>query len=199
MPSRININLLPPELKEIKKRQQRKGFIVRVSIFTLLAMIVITASLLSFVVIQNARITQANKSLENIRNRIDTYKDSEAIAIILASRLDGIHSIILKDYPQIEALNLITALTPKDVRILAFNVDRNNKVTISAETNSVSSADTFFINLTDPKFNEGKISTVVVESMSRNKDRLIKFDLAVTLPGSVSSQATGSILAPPPK
>lgn len=178
---RININLLPPELKEFKNRERRKSLIVRVSVGLLALMIVLTGSLLSAVVLQNVRISNANKRLEETKNEVNSYKEAEAIAVVLRTRIDGINTLMAKEFPQAEAFNLVNSLTPDQVRIFSFSINKTNKLALQGETNSTQSLSGFFNSLIDPKFNEGRISKVVVDSLNRDRSSRIRFDLSITL------------------
>lgn len=177
---RININLLPPELKESKKREKRRSLVTGLSIGLLVLMVLITGALLVVVVLQNRRITEANKNLENTKIEVNSYKQQEAIAVVLKSQLSTIDSLIKHEFPQAQAFNLINALTPEGIRIFSFSINKANKIVLQGETSDTFALETFFNNLIDPKFNEGKISKVVIDSLNRDRDSKIRFDLSIT-------------------
>lgn len=177
---RININLLPPELKEYKKREKKRGLIIRLSIGLLVIMVVITASLLVSVVLQNRKIVAGKQKLETTRVKVNAFKQKEALAVVLKTQIDDINSLITKEFPQSEAFNLINSLTPPRIRVYSFSINKSNKIILQGETTDTLALETFFNNLVDPKFNEGKISKVVVDSLNRDKDAKMRFDLTIT-------------------
>lgn len=177
---RININLLPPELKEIKKREKKRSLIIRLSIGMLVLMVIATTILLISVVLQNRKISLANQKLGTTKNEVNNYKKQEAVAVVLKSQLDTISTLFSKEFPQAQAFNLVNALTPAQIRVYSFSINKSNKIVLQGETQNTSSLETFFNNLIDPKFNEGKISKVVVDSLNRNREGKIRFDLTIT-------------------
>lgn len=192
----IKINILPAELKEVKIREQRKALIVTLSVLMLGIMVLITAGLLLAVVIQKSKIDHANSDLTKTQGNVSSFKDQEALALILKSRIDGVNAILKKEFPQSEAFTLINTITPSDINITSFSVGRTSEITLQGESSSISSVDTFFNTLVDPKFNDGKIAQATLQSLNRSIDKKIKFELTLTLVGAGTSKPA---IAPPPK
>jgi Tfp pilus assembly protein PilN len=139
--------------------------------------------LMAVSITQNALYQRENRALDNLKTQVGTYKEQEAIAFLLKSRMAGITQLTAKQYPQTAAFNLLTALTPDEVKIFAFKVDRTDKVNIQGETASTAALDTYFNNLVDPKATEGKIPKVTLSSLSKGNTGLLRFDLNVLTQG----------------
>jgi len=180
---RISINLLPPELKLSKKKEQKKQWAMRVSVGVLVGMILATSSLIAVSVVQSALLSSEERKLENLKNQVATYKEAEGIASLLRNRLTGILQANQKKYPQTEAFIMLTKLTPEEVNLFAFKVDKSLKASLQGQTNSPARLEEYFTNLTDPKVNEAKINRVTVNNLNKGVAETIRFDLDVTAKG----------------
>lgn len=176
---RLSINLLPPELKLNKKKQHKKNLIIRISVGILMLMILITSGLLSVSIYQKSQLEVESTALEKLKSQLGSYREQEVIAFLLRNRLSGITQAENKQFPQTQAFNLLTGITPLDVSIYAFKVDRSDKVNIQGQTNNTQALGELFINLTDPKVNVGKVSKVNLNSLNKSGADLYRFDLNV--------------------
>ncbi len=177
----ISINLLPPELAGASKKKQKNVLISQISIGVLIAMIILTTSVLGFTFAQTQISKKSQEKVTVAASEVTALKPNEEVVAVVKNRIGGISSILFQDSLQSQAFNLIYALTPKEVTLLSFTVDKGGKIGLSGETQSLPSLDAFFIALTDPTKHEGKISSVKVESLNRRLGGKIRFDLTVNL------------------
>jgi hypothetical protein len=177
----ISINLLPPELAVASKKKEKHIFFNQISIGVLILMIVITALVFGFTFAQSQAQKKSQENVATAVSQISALKPKEEVISIVKNRLGGISGVISQDSIQTKAFNLIFTLVPENMLILSFTVDKSGKVELSGETQSISALDQLFEGLTDPKKNEGKISSAKIESLNRRLGGKIRFDLTINL------------------
>lgn len=183
---KLAINLLPPEFGVEAKNKTKKQTILRVSIIFLVLTIIAAGIVLGMEIYQRLNLTKTEKQIEAAKGQITALHDAESLNFLLKSRLNSITNINSQNPFDAQTFNLITILMPPDVRMLTFNIGRNNQITIAGDTTSNPSLQVFFNNLIDPSSNEGKIQSVNIESLSLGQNGRIRFDLTLTLSGATS-------------
>lgn len=178
---KLKINLIPPEIKEIVRKDAKRILINKVSIGLLGLLIFLTAVILAVVVYQKASLNKVNSSIEQTKAQINKNVDKEAILKLLKNRLDTINQFTENRYKQGEVFKLISSLFPPGITMDSLEIEKTSKVAISGSTEGTTSMQNFFNNLTDPKMNEGKIASVSIESLSLSQKGGIRFDLKVNL------------------
>lgn len=178
---KLRINLIPPEIKERAKRDLRRSTISRISVGLLGILILLTSIILAIVIFQGARLGALSSEIEQEKSKIGSLKDKEAVMHLLKNRIDTINQFTQNKYKQGEVYDLMTSLFSPGITLSSMRIDKGSKVTVTGDTGSTASLQNFFDNLTDPKINEGKVSGVNVESLSKNPKGSIRFDLGVTL------------------
>lgn len=177
----ISINLLPVELAVVKKQQERKTLVVKISTIILAATVLLTALVLVLGITQNFNIDRLETQIKSSREKITQHKDREGLAYVLRKRIDAISGISKTDTTHALTLNLITNLLPADVKMLNFNNNKKGQMLFSGETNSSRSLQTFFDNLNNPSSHEGRILGTRIESLTLAGGSNIKFDLTILL------------------
>ena len=185
---KININLLPPELSSAIKDRGRKTLIVRASVIFLIIMIGITSVFISVILAQSLQFKEVEQKLAASESDIAGLKNQEGILINLKSRVDGINNLYNAPSPQADAFNLMTSLMPGGMSLNTFTINKQNNLVLGGETSSTKVLETFFTNLTDPTEHLGQISTVKLDSLARNQNGSLRFDLTITLTGQKLSQ-----------
>lgn len=179
--SKILINLLPVELREETKRQERKLLITKISILLIIVVIVITASILGFRFFVNQETSKANQFISEAENKITSFKKQEELITVLRNRIGQISSLLSQDSFQVQAFNLVYALTPENITLVSFDAKNKGIIDLAGETSGLQSLNDFFGILTDPKKNEGRIGQVIVESLSADAEKNIKFNLSINV------------------
>jgi hypothetical protein len=177
---KISINLLPIELREKSKKNTRKNRINQASIGVLVVVIIITLSVLSWTIVLKSSLQKANSDLATITQQVQAQKEKEGLVVLLKSRLDIINKLIQKESISTQSFNLISSLLPIDIKMLNLAVDKSGKIRMTASTTSLTSMQSFFNNLTDPKKNEGKITATKVESLNKTQDGNYNFELTIS-------------------
>lgn len=177
---RISINLLPLNLKENKHLLYKKKLVSAASIGFLGLLVVFSIVLIALSVIQNRQLESETASLAKAQLTLSSFKEKEAAVIILKKRLDSISQIMKQKYPQTDSFLLIDSLLPPETTIQSFRVDQTNIVNLQGSSETASSLQQFFDNLTDPKINEGKVIKTVISNLNRGSSPKLGFDLAIS-------------------
>lgn len=179
--NQILINLLPVELRANNTESKKKSLLVRLSIGWLLIMVVATVGLLSFRFIQNNQIQNLNGQVNEAKQKVNTFKPQEELVLVLKQRIKGISEIISQESAPSQAFNIITSLTPAQVRIVSFSTDRSGNIVMEGQADNLNTLKELFDNLTDPKRNEGRIASSRVESLSQGASDQVRFNLTIVL------------------
>lgn len=178
---KLKINLIPPEIKEKKKKEAKRSTVNRISIGLLGVLIIITSFVLGVIVIQNTTLQNLNTEIENEKNKIAGFKDKEAVAFFLNNRMTTISNFSDKNYKQSSYYELMTKLVPEGVEIEVMQIDKTNKITLSGATNSTAAFGEYLSNLTNPVNNDGLVDFVTIESLSRTATGIIRFNFVVNM------------------
>lgn len=183
---KLKINLIPPELKELAKKDAKRSLVNKISILLLGLLIMVTSGILAVVVYQNMALGALNTSLGQERAKLDSVKDKEVVVKLLKNRIDTINQFTTNRYKQGEIFNIMMSLLPPGIELGSIQINKTPAVIIAGETEDSEVLQTFFNNLTDPKINDGKITLVTVESLSQSQTGGIRFDLKVNLAAGVN-------------
>lgn len=179
--SKLLINLLPAELREETKRQERRSRITKISVLLIVVVIIITSSILGFRFFVNEESTKANQLVSEAENQISGLRKQEELITVLRNRVSKISTLLGQESFQVQAFNLVYALTPEDITLISFDAKNKGEIDLAGETSGLQYLNDFFGILTDPKKNEGRLGQVVVESLSADANKSIKFNLSINV------------------
>ncbi|HLC88379.1 MAG TPA: PilN domain-containing protein [Patescibacteria group bacterium] len=183
---KLRINLIPPELKELAKKDAKRVLVSKISILLLGLLVLVTSVILSVVIYQSVSLGALKAAIDQERLKINSSKDKEAVLKLLKNRIDTINQFTGNRYKQGEIYTMMMKLFPPGIVLSSIQINKTPIVTITGETDDTLSLQDFFNNLTDPKTNEGKITSVKVESLSQSQKGGIRFDLKVNLAAGVN-------------
>ena len=178
---KLKINLIPPEIKENAKKAAKSAIIVRISVGLLGVLILITAGILSVIIFQSLTVRTLNADIEKEKAALAAVKDKEAVVYFLKNRIDTINKFAATQHTQNELFEVVTGLIPAGINLVSLQIDKSDQVSLQGDTGSSASLDNFFNNLTDPKINDGKVSSVEVENLNRGQFGSIRFTLTLKL------------------
>jgi hypothetical protein len=176
----VLINLLPEELLNKEKVKSKKTVVTRVSIALLMVMILVTSTTLLFRVFQNRNVQIANRQLEEAQEKVSALKEQEGLIGYLKQRLSTIQTLENQESKYTKSYNLITSLTPVFTKINLLSFDKSGNINVSVTAPDTTSLNIFLSNLIDPKQNQGKITKVKIDSLSRSIDGQYRADLTIT-------------------
>lgn len=177
---KITINLLPEELLHQAKEYQQRSTIFKLSLGLLVVMIFLASALLVLRFIQNQTLISLNNSLGNSQEKVAGFKNQEGQLVFLKERLGSINSLLNQDSKTVASYNLINSLAPTSLIITTLSADKDGNILITAETPNTAVLRVFFDHLTSPSLNQGKISKVLINSLSQSGN-IYRMDLAVTV------------------
>lgn len=178
---KLKINLIPPEIKEKKKKDAKRSVVNRISIALLGLLIIVTAAVLGIIVVQNTTLQRLNTDIESEKSKISGLKDKEAVIFFLKNRIDTISNFSDKNYKQGDYYELMTGLVPQGVNLLSLQIDKSDKIALNGDTVSTEALGAYLSSLTDPAKNDGLINYVAVESLSRTAAGVIRFSFLVNM------------------
>lgn len=183
---KLRINLIPPELKELAKKDAKRSLVNKISILLLGVLVLFTSGVLSVVVYQNMTLEALNVTLGQERSKLESVKDKEVVVKLLKNRIDTINQFTTNRYKQGEIFNTMMSLLPPGIDLGSIQINKTPSVIIAGETGDSEVLNNLFNNLTDPKINDGKITSVTVQSLSQSQNGGIRFDLKVNLAAGVN-------------
>ncbi len=177
----ISVNLLPAEVRVLEKNLKKRSKLFRISAGVVLFMIILTAGIFIFRIIQGQLLTRTNQDLQSAQSQVASLKKQEGLAVYLKLRLSSIEGLKGQPSAQSQAYNLVAALIPSNMNILLLSVDKVKSVELSTQSPDSATLGKFFDNLVNPQVNQGKISKVQVDDLNKNGSSGYKVDLTITL------------------
>lgn len=167
---KISINLLPVEFSVIQEREKRFYKVQAISIAVLLLLIFLASTTVALGYLQSKQVKQAQSDLSSAENLVSGLKDKESSLMALKNRINNIQQIQKDPSKQRTMYNLIDSLIPSNITVNSISIDKGGDVLISAVFRNISLFDDFVENLVSKEKNEGRITTVGIENLSRARD-----------------------------
>lgn len=178
---RILINLLPEELAKVEREKNRKKWVIRLSSIMMAFVTVVTSTTLGFGIFQNTKDQKVNLNIEKIRSKINSFNDNEGYLTLIKQRLNVMQRLEPQDVSKLASIQFLLSLTPKEVKILSFSVDRDKEISFSAVGSSLVSLNSFFNNLIEEKSNGGKVTKLKIGNLSFDTGGGYRFDITAVL------------------
>lgn len=182
---KISINLLPPELLNVKRTNAHKSLLFKASIGILVIMIGVTGSLLFVNLIQNQALSQATEQNQEAHQQLDSLSSQQSAIFSLKQRLGTIDILIATTSATEQTFNLISSLLPADISVDSINIDKKNGITLSVKANDSTSFNTLVNNLTDPAINHGQITQATLNSLSLKGDLIYHAEIAIVTKNAI--------------
>lgn len=179
--ARISINLLPEEFRAEEVRRTKFYKVQFISISIVLFMIFLSILTVSLRILQNGHLQTAQVKVTNAEAKIssESLLTKQEQLLILKNRLTAINQYLATPSQQTEMYSLVNSLLPPGIVINAASVGSGGTVSISALTSDENTLDSLFADLLDKQKNEGKISQVSIEALSRGRDGVIRLSFRV--------------------
>lgn len=174
--NKISVNLLPPELLSAQKKSSNMAKLNVIAIAALILTIITTTLILTVKIIQASRLQSEKNQLDSLNAELQTFESQDRLQAQLKSRIQQIFSIKTSNPGLVEKIDYSTKLIPSDFRLNHLSFDKNGNVLLSVESTGAAKLKGFFDSLTNPQ-NQGKISQVLLESLTRGKDDKYTYDL----------------------
>lgn len=179
MAEKISINLLPAEFLAEETKKGKFYKVQKVGIALVLFTVFISMLTFSLRIFQSNSIKSAQITTANAEGKVTALSSRQAQLSLLKNRLEKINLHLGISSKQVEMYNLLDSLIPPEITIGTISVGREGNVLVSAVTSDFNSIDAMFSNLLNKEKNEGKISKVLVENISRGRDGTYRFSFTV--------------------
>lgn len=177
--NKISINLLPQAVLQERIQSTKFSLVNKISIGILIAIILLTATILLLRINQNQESNQVNNEVKIAEDKIISLHDKEAVVFALKNRLDAISSKLGSDEKVKSMFNLIVYLTPPDVVLYDATVDKKGTITASFTSSSLTSINKLFSTLSNKETNFNLISSIDLSGISLGKDSIFRFSLRI--------------------
>lgn len=176
---KISINLLPPETiaEDLKKAKFYK--IQSIGVAIILVLVFLTSLTLALQVLQSRNINMVQAQVTQSEQRINALKDTQASLVILKDRLNVIDKYLGVSSKQAALYKLMDKIIPSSIIISAMTVDKNGTVSLMALVQDSYSLDRLIGDMMDKETNEGKISQLGIETLSRGRDGLYRISFKI--------------------
>ncbi len=175
----LKINLLPQEFLASQKEYQKFHKIQIACILIILTLAFLASLTVALRVIQTQKVSAAQELLDEYTNKVGGFKETEAQLLVLKNRLSAIGRLSLEPSKQRLMYNLINQLLPSQIVVNSLNVDSLGNVNLALIAQDVTSLQVLLDSLLDPASNEGLISKVEVENLTRSRDGFLRVGLKI--------------------
>lgn len=175
----MNINLLPKEFILAERDVIRLSIVKKLSIGLLMFIILVSVTLSVLRYTQNIKLKQSQATVQSLVPTLEELKQKEALTFLFKQRINKISSLSSSSSKQTAMFDLITKLTPPEVKTALLSVDKNGKISFTGESSDLFSVNAFFTNVSTPEKNEDKIAKARLENLSVGRGGLIKFELSL--------------------
>lgn len=177
--NKLSINLLPVEFTQTQF-ERSKFYKVQTFGVALVILITFLASLVvALRIIQSQNVNIVQNKLAKAQEKVSELKVKESNLVLLKDRVLAATQILGTPSKQLFIYNLVNNLAPPSLSINSMAVDGSANVTISAVTTDSASLDKFFSELLDKDKNQGKVSQLVIDSMSRSRDGIYRVNFKI--------------------
>lgn len=176
---RISINLLPPEITKRELKQANFYKIQFAGIAVILTMIFLASLTVALRILQSRNIDVVQKNLDQAQQRVTDLKSTQVSLFLLKNRLSIIDKYWGISSAQSSTYQLIDKLIPSSIAINAITIDKAGEAILTALVPDAVGLDNLVDSLTVNENNEGKISQVSIESLSRDKDSFYRISFKI--------------------
>lgn len=179
MMDKIKINLLPIEFTRSQIERAKFKKVQAVSIIFLLVLTAIAVAVVALRFLQSQEIEKNKTQLETVENLIQGLKNKEVSLTVLKNRLSAINKLTSTPSKQKSLYTLISSLIPAQVSVTSVVIDKNSNLNLSITASDSTAFADFLESLTSVEKNEDRISQVIIDSLSRNKDGSLRVSLKI--------------------
>lgn len=177
--AKLSINLLPAEYAAVYALSERFQKIQRIGIGILILLIFLSSLTFALSLLQNSNILQAKTNLQAKESTVGQFKSQEESLVLLKDRLNNLQRISATPSRSNVMYNLINTLLPVFLVPTLIVTDTSGSISLTLVTASSTDVDNFVAALIDPQKNQGLVSKIDIESLSRGKDGVYRVNLKI--------------------
>lgn len=176
---KIAINLLPPEI--LQNELKRKNFfkIQFLGIAVILLFVFLASLTVALRILQSNNIIAAQEELSRTQEKVADLKGTQDSLVLLKNRLDVIDQYLGVPSQSTSMYKMLEVLIPPSVMISSVSVNKGGEILLSATIPDFMILDDLINNLTQKDSNEGKISQISIENLSRGRDGFYRISLKI--------------------
>lgn len=177
--AQISINLLPIEFTQEEVKRAKFFKVQTAGVAVILFMTFLTSLTIALRILQSQNIRQVQAQVTSAEGRVGEFKDTQASLLLLKNRLGAISQFLDNPSKQSEIYNLVSSLLPPAISLASVSVDPDGGVSLVALAYDIVSLENFISGLNSAETNQGKVSEVSVEGLSRNRDGIYRVTLQI--------------------
>lgn len=177
--AKISINLLPAEFIAESYKAAKFYKVQTVGVAAIMLVVFLSSLVVALRILQSRNIQQLQADLNSSEGRISFKQQTEASLFLLKNRLTTIDQFLSIPSAQTQMYKAIIDLLPPTVSLTAISVDKGAEVLVSAVVQDANALDNLIVNLTPQDNNEGKISQVSIEGITRGRDGIYRVNLKI--------------------
>lgn len=176
---KIAINLLPIEFTQAEVKRSKFIKIQTLGIGVILLMVFLSSLSVALRILQSQSIKNIQTQVSATEQKISDLKDRQTSLLLIKNRLTVINQYLGNSSKQTAMFILLDKLLSPSILINSTAVGRSGEVSILALVPDSLTLDNMISNLTDKTQNEGQISQVSIDSISRGKDGVYRVSLNI--------------------
>lgn len=176
--TKISINLLPQEFTEAEVKRAKFYKIQAIGVSAILLVIFLSSLIVALRILQSSSIEQIQSRLSESEAKIQNLKDKQSQLLLLKDRLTAINLHFGTPSKQTSAFKLLDKLIP-NLSVSSFSIDKTGDAQITTLIQDTTDLENLITNLTSIENNEGKITSVAIESLTRGRDGFYRLSMKI--------------------
>lgn len=176
---KIAINLLPIEFTQAEVKRTKFIKIQTIGVLVILVMVFLSSLSVALRILQSQSIKSVQIQVSATEQKISDLKDRQVSLLLIKNRLAIINQYLGNSSKQVAMLILLDKLLPAGISINSTTIGKDGEISILALIPDSQTMDNMIDNLTDKTQNEGQISQVSLDSISRGKDGVYRVSLKI--------------------
>lgn len=177
---KLLVNLLPSEILLQRRQSMKLALVNKISIITLVILILLASGTLALRVSQNFNFKNAQQDLVAAEGKVAALKDKEAEMVALKQRLGSIKSLQGGDTKITSIFNMVIYLTPLGIQVTEASVDKSGNMIVTMVAPEIAMVESLIENLGDKEKSSNLISKVELQGMSLGRDFSIRLVFKIT-------------------
>lgn len=175
----IAIDLLPQEfrIEELKRAKLYK--LQTIGIILIFVVSFIAVAVVTLRILQSQNLIQTQAKLAQAEERVSELKTTQGSLLLLKNRLTTVSKVLEVPSVGVSLFQLINQLLPSSVSIGSFSIGKKGEILILATSQDAQSLEQLFDGLNSKETNQGKISEITLENISRGRDGLYRMNFTV--------------------
>ena len=176
---KIAINLLPIEFTQAEVKRSKFLKVQTIGVAVILLMVFLSSLSVALRILQSQSIKNVQTQVSASEQKISGLKDRQVSLLLIKNRLSVINQYLGNSSKQTTMFILLDKLLPSGVSISSTTIDKSGQISLLTLIPDSLTLDTMINNLTDKTQNQGQISQVSIDSISRGKDGVYRVSLKI--------------------